>query len=129
MFTIFINLEHEVSCCVASSAEFSELWRPQLHVVGSIAFGYTEAYWIMNSDQAKDANMECTIISKMLDLVWDEVQAGGFALPRALVIAADNTTREAKNHFVQTYLGYLKAAKKFEAAECEYQATGHTHNE
>ena len=36
-----------------SSAEFSCLWRPALHVVGCIAFGHVEAYYIMNSDQKK----------------------------------------------------------------------------
>ena len=36
-----------------SSAEFSSLWRPALHVVGCLAFGHVEAYYIMNSDQKK----------------------------------------------------------------------------
>ena len=34
-----------------SSAELSSLWRPALHVVGCLAFGHVEAYYIMNSDQ------------------------------------------------------------------------------
>ena len=53
----------------ASSSDFQALWRPQLHVVGTIAWGYCECYYIMNSDIAKDANMECTVVSRTLDIV------------------------------------------------------------
>ncbi len=45
------------------------MWRPQLHVVGCIAWGYCECYYIMDSDIAKDANMECTVIGMTQDKV------------------------------------------------------------
>ena len=114
---------------LASSAEFSSLWRPQLHVVGSIAWGHIEAYFIMNGDQAKDANMNCTVISRMLDIIADKMSTSGHGLPRSLIVSADNTTREATNQHFATFLASLTARNKFEATECQYLQTGHTHNE
>ena len=53
----------------ASSVEFDSCFRPQLHMVGTICHGHFEEYFIMDTDQAKDANMNCTIISRCLDLL------------------------------------------------------------
>ena len=100
-------------------------------MTGAIVHGHLEAYFIMPFDQPKDANMECSIISRVLDLVWEQIQSDhlGMAMPRTLVVAADNTTREAKNQHFLTYLCYLKAAGKFSDAELEMMEVGHTHNE
>ena len=40
----------------AFSAEFEACFRPQLHMVGTICHGHFEAYFIMGTHQAKDAN-------------------------------------------------------------------------
>lgn len=57
-----------------SSATFSELWRPSLHVTGAIAFGYVEAYYIMSPTTPKDSSMESTVLALLLDirggLIW-----------------------------------------------------------
>lgn len=113
---------------LASSAEWSALWRPQLHVVGCIVHGHLEAYYIMDSSLAKDANMNCTVISKVVDQVLANLDPQ-FALPRSLIVGADNTTREAKNQHFAGYLAYLVSSEKFEATECQFMQTGHTHNE
>ena len=43
---------------LASSADlFEYLWRPQLHVVGAIAHGHMEAYFLMDADLAKHAKI------------------------------------------------------------------------
>ena len=56
-----------------NSAELSGLWRPQLHVVGAISWGHIEAYFIMSPDTKKDANMECTVLHRMLDLTAKKI--------------------------------------------------------
>ena len=58
---------------LASSAEFESLWRPQLHVVGAIAHGHMEAYFLMDVDLAKDANVNCTVICRVLELVKEKI--------------------------------------------------------
>ena len=116
---------------LASSAEFASLWRPQLHIVGTIVWGHLEVFYVMHPDQAKDANMECTVISRTLDLLANkfEESSPGCALPRTMVVAADNTTREAKNQIFATYCASLVTAQRFDAVEVQYLQTGHTHNE
>ena len=112
---------------LANSAEFSTLWRPQLHVVGVLVPGHYEGYFLMGSDTAKDANMNCTLISRVLDLVKEKL--GDAAMPRSLLVAADNTTRESKNQHLATYLARLVATSAFDTVECQFMQTGHTHNE
>jgi hypothetical protein len=112
---------------LANSSQFSSLWRPQLHVVGVLVPGHLEAYFIMGSDLAKDANMNCTIISHVLDMVKEKL--GDAAMPRSLIISADNTTRESKNQHFATYLATLVSSNKFESVELQFLQVGHTHNE
>ena len=134
---------------LASSAEFDSCFRPQLHMVGTICHGHVEAYFIMETDQAKDADMNCTIISRCLDLlqqglprtrqkwgpgtVWPSQPGTAWpsqcALPRTIVVGADNTTRESKNQTFLSFLAHLVARNMFEAAEVQFLQTGHTHNE
>ena len=113
---------------LASSAEFDACFRPQLHVAGAVVHGHLEAYFIMNGDLAKDANMNCTVISRLLDLCHERLNPQ-HSLPRNLIVAADNTTRESKNQHFANFLGYCIATEKFESAEVQFMQTGHTHNE
>ena len=110
---------------LASSAEFESLWRPQLHVTGTIVHGHLECYFIMDADQAKDSNMNATVIARTLDLVK---QKTGQSLPRNIAIQADNTTRESKNQHFATFTSYLVASEKFDASETQFLQVGHTHN-
>ena len=112
---------------LSSSAEFESLWRPPLHVTGAIAHGHIEAYFILDTDVAKDSNMNATIMSRMMDLVKEKL--GDNALPRNLAVQADNTTRESKNQHFLLYLSALVAADKFDAADLQFLQCGHTHNE
>ena len=126
---------------LASSAEFDSCFRPQLHMVGTICHGHFEAYFIMDTDQAKDANMNCTIISRCLDLLQQglpgtrQERGPGTAwpshcvLPRTIVVGADNTTRESNNQYFLSFMAHLVARNMFEAAEVQFLQTGHTHNE
>lgn len=112
---------------LASSAEFESLWRPQLHVTGAICHGHLECYFIMGTDQAKDSNMNATVIARTLDLVKQKLSP--HALPQNLVIQADNTTRESKNQFFALFLSYLVASGKFSVSELQFLQVGHTHNQ
>ena len=53
----------------AFSDEFESCFRPQLHKVGTICHCHFEAYFIMGTNQAKDANTNYTMISRCLDLL------------------------------------------------------------
>ena len=93
--------------------------RPQLHVVGIIIHGHLEAYYIMDADQPKDSSMNCTIVAQALDKV-KEILGPDQALPRNLVIAADNTTRESKNTVFANFVSYLVTKEVFESVEVQF---------
>ena len=82
----------------------------------------------MNSDQAKDANMNATLISRLLDLTREKIDPQ-CALPRSLLVGADNTTRESKNQHFASYMAHRVTSETFESSEVDYMQTGHTHNE
>jgi hypothetical protein len=113
---------------LSSNAEFDSCWKPQLHVTGAIIHGHLECYFIMNPDQPKDASMNCTVISRCLDLVRAKID-DQYTLPRVLLVQADNTTRESKNQHFCSYMGYLITKEVFDGESVEYMVTSHTHNE
>ena len=98
-------------------------------MVGAIPWGYVEAHWIMSPGQAKDSNMNATIIANALDLVQSILDLKGAAMPQTLVIEADDTAREEKNQHGLASMAYLVAAKRFEAVQGEFEEVGHIHNE
>jgi hypothetical protein len=110
---------------LASSAEFEALWRPPLHVTGVIVAGHIEAYFISDTDMAKDSNMNATVISRVLDIIHEKLPG----MPRNLAVQADNTTRESKNQYFLQFLSYLVASGKFDVSELQFLQVGHTHNE
>ena len=98
-------------------------------MVGCIVWGHLECYFIMGPQLAKGSGMEATIVSRVLDLVHQKLAAANHPMPRVLIVAADNTTKEAKNQHFATYLAYLLATHKFDSTECQFMKSGHTRNE
>ena len=113
-----------------SNAELCDLWRPALHVTGIIVHGWLEMYCIMPPDVPKDANMECTVVARALDVVWEKFFEGGnYKLPRSMEVNTDNTTREGVNNTFATFLAMLPAMRKFEDTKSARLVKDHTHNE
>ena len=85
----------------------------------------------MNPTISKDANMEVTVVARMLDLVQEELAKRNpcFSLPKTLIVNADNTPREAKNTFFHTFMSALTSANTFDTTQVEFFKVGHTHNE
>ena len=111
-----------------SSSAFEKLWRPTLHVVGAIVYGYYETYFIMNADQRKDSNMNMTIICILFDLLWDDFKDTPHHLPRNLAVGFDNTARESKNQWFALFLAYLRTTRKFDGTGSQNLTMGHSHN-
>ena len=59
----------------------------------------------------------------------DGMDQAKFALPRSLLVSADNITREYKNQHFATFMASQVATEKFEATEVQFLQAGHTHNE
>lgn len=95
---------------MVGTADFSKLWRPAIHVVGVLVWGLWEMYFLMEADCPKDSSMNCTLVSRALDLTKQLLDEMGdqFGFPQHLIVSADNTPRESKNAFFATYLAWLQ---------------------
>ena len=73
-----------------NSKQWSNLWRPQLHIVGVTVEGLFEQYWVMDEDVPKYSNMECACLSLALDKAKDLLAQKGLRLPEFISIKYDN---------------------------------------
>ena len=101
-----------------------------MHISGGIIHGLLEWYGIMAADTPKDASMNCTILSRLLDLTASQLTDLGdaYGFPGHLCISCDNTPREAKNSFFASFLSYLVHRRLFKSVQCEFLQVDHTHN-
>ena len=117
---------------LCGTSEYGKCWKPNVHVTGAILFGVCEMYFLLPMDNAKDASMQCSVVSRALDVSRAKLQESDpnmdLDLPENLVVAVDNTPRESKNQVFAMFLSQL-AAKYFRSVECQYLQTQHTHNE
>ena len=79
------------------SKEFGSLWRPELHLVGLIAHGVLEAYFLSDIDLAKDSNPTITTAARTIQLCQQELSKRGLDLPTTWRLHSDNTASETKN--------------------------------
>ena len=116
---------------ISSAKALAGAWRPQLSVVGVIVHGLLEAYFLLEPDIHKDANMEATVISRVLDIIQEKYQEKhpSYCVPKSIVINADNTTREAKNSIFHMFMACMESANRTSGNQVEFFKVGHTHNE
>lgn len=114
---------------VAQSKEFHDIWRPQLHVIGTIAHGFFECFFILDADIPKDANTNLTLMCKTFDLVEKELKDKGGDMPMTMILAADNTTRETKNQHNLTFNMVNVNKGLYDAVQNDFPPVGHSHNE
>ena len=101
--------------------------QPALHVTGVVLHGWMEAYFLLPSDCAKDANMNCSLLRRMFDLFCENFLDEYIA--RNCIISADNTPRESKNQWMASYLAACVGKSLFDSTELQFLQTSHSHNE
>ena len=73
---------------LSSSKEFDSHWRPQLHVVGTIAHGVLEAYYLGDADLPKNASTNCDVIARTIDHCERILESRRKPMPKHLWIQA-----------------------------------------
>ena len=112
---------------ICASAEFSSLRRPTLHVTGIVLHGWMEAFFLLPSDCAKDANMNASLVCRLVDLFRERFPDEYVA--RNLIVSADNTPRESKNQWFGSMLAALVGKGMWDSIELQFLQTSHSHNE
>ncbi len=110
------------------SKDFQNLWRPELHVVGGIADGLVEAFWLANPTVPKNADTQATVAALLLDHCMAALAARGQPMPAKLRIHTDNAASEGKNQTMMKFCAWLVWRRAFESVEMTMFRVGHTHN-
>ena len=90
-FTIDGIDEYKFSCPrnLQNSKAFEPLWRPKLHCIGLLVHGWVEYFAICDPDMLKNANLTLTVLSRGLDILWDDCRKHGLPLPQNFVRQGD----------------------------------------
>ena len=112
------------------SKDLEPLWRPQLHVHGTMVPGCLETYYLCCPDIPKNGNMQCTCMLRTLHLVLEELENRGTPdmLPYFWRFHYDNAPAEGRNETCFTLYSVLVSCDTFDGIDAESSEVGHTHN-
>ncbi len=110
------------------SKEFQSCRRPELHATGAVVDGLLESYWLSDCSVPKNANLQLTLLSRVLQQSADILAKSGRGLPAVLRAHTDNATSEGKNQTVMKYMAWLVWKRTFRACEMTMFRVGRTHN-
>lgn len=111
---------------VSATKEFASLWRPELHLLGAIN-PLTEHYFICDTDLRKDANLQITVLSAVLESAFHRLQQAGREMPTQLRVHTDNATAEGKNQSMFYYAAWLVHKGLFKQVSLTQFRVGHSH--
>ena len=111
---------------IAMTKEFAALWRPEMPIVGTIAHGLLEAYYLSDVDLAKDSNSTITTACRTLQLCKEALDKRGMDMPQTWRLHSDNTASETKNQINAKFASHLVFRGHFAAVDLTQYIVGHT---
>ena len=102
---------------------FDKLIRPALHVQGAWCEGFAYHFAVADADMKKDSNNNLEVIARLIDDMYQKYAA----LPLAISLIQDNTSRECKNQMMLKFSVKLVALNCVESFTYLYPEKGHTH--
>ena len=102
---------------------FDKLIRPALHVQGAWCEGFSYHLAVADADMKKDTNNNIEVIARLMESLY---KSWG-ALPLAVSLIQDNTSRECKNQKIVKFAVRLVALDCTESFDLSYPEKGHTH--
>ena len=110
------------------SKDLEGLWRPTLHVHGTIVHGSCETFFLCEPDLPKDANLQITCMARALQLAAVSSAKLGIPMPPNWRFDFDNTPAEGKHATCFTWYSWLIAEGRFTVIDAQSMEVGHTHN-
>ena len=101
---------------------FDKLIRPTLHVQGAWCEGFAYHFAVADADMKKDNNNNLEVIVRLIDDMYQKYAA----LPLAISLIQDNTSRECKNQMMLTFNVKLVALNCVKSFTYLYPEKGHT---
>lgn len=109
--------------------ELEHFNRPKLVCTAALAHGWATCVYLADDDISHGADAFCEVLLRTIEEVAKVSQATGRPMPRHLVVQADNTTAQCKNHAGTLALAMLVAKCKFCTATLQFLRVGHTHED
>jgi len=103
--------------------------RPKLVCTAALAHGWATCVYLADEDQPHGGDTFCEVLFRVLEEVAQVAQVTGKPMPRHLVVQADNTTAQCKNHIGTLVMAMLVAKFKFITANLQFLRVGHTHED
>ena len=110
--------------CATKTHAFDKLIRPALHVQGAWCEGFGFHFAVADGDMKKDTNNNIEVIARLIESLYRRYDA----LPLAIAIVQDNTSRECKNQRLVKFAIKLIALNCLESVALLYPEKGHTHS-
>ena len=111
---------------IAMAKQFSTMWRPNCALFGALAFNELECFWVVDPDVVKEANLECTLLARLLHHVSESITV---PMPHQWSNHCDNATGEGKNQIVGKIYAWQVWKRTFHVCEMTNSKVGHGHNE
>jgi len=102
---------------------FEKLIRPALHVQGAWCEGFAYHLAVADADMKKDTNNNIEVISRLMERMYNSWGA----LPLAISLIQDNTSRECKNQKIVKWAVRVVAMDCTQSFDLSYPEKGHTH--
>ena len=106
----------------SQSKLLQRLFRPQLHIAGTLIHGKRLLLSVADEDAKKDAAAQL----EQLAIAVDTVFAEHGKLPLGMNVQSDNTYREGKNQFCISFYILQVALGVFRWCQCSYLRVGHS---
>jgi len=101
----------------------SEMEKAAIHLMGALVHGRDTYLFTLPDHVAAGQNVT---IQTLYEVLVDQLKKHG-RLPRVLYLQLDNTTRQCKGRYVQSFLELLVKQGVFEKAYLSFLPVGHTH--
>ena len=103
--------------------------RPRMTLTCGIAHGWCTGIFWAPETLSHGSNAFCEVLCIILSKVAALARVKGRKFPSHLVIQADNTTGQTKNHFVASFMAQLVGLRKMSTATLNFLMVGHTHED
>ena len=106
--------------------DLQNLQRPTLEMTAALVHGHMLCLCVAKPHVHKDSSAMCEILTHVLH----QLAVSGLDLRHcALVVQADNTSRESKNNTMTRHLAALVGARRLGRAELRFLESGHSHED
>lgn len=103
-------------------------FRPELRMVGVLAEGMLEGFFLIPDLTAKDSNLTISLVNHSLCKIVSMLKSQNLPLPEEMRIHSDNAPSDQKNQHMLKYCSWMVASGFFKRCTMSMFRRGHSHS-